>query len=508
MSPAPTLLIRADSSPEMGAGHVMRCLAMAQAWQDSGGKVVWGGASQIPAVGKRIVAECAELQEIHESPGSAADAAATSALANTHQVAWVVVDGYQFSYDYQRAMKGHGHRVLLWDDNGEAGRYCCELVLNQNAHASEAYYQQREAQTQLLLGTRFAQIRRELWPWRQCARDSDVPVRHILVTLGGSDPSGATEVVLDALRLCPNDDLQVTLVVGGGNPRRDAIAARAAELPSVRLVSDAPNMPELMAEADLAVSAGGSTCWELALMGLPALVLIAADNQERNVRALERQGAAINLGWTHELKPDRLARELARVTEDAALRQSLSGAGREMVDGYGPARVGALLRDERVWLRPVARGDTRQLWEWANDPLVRAVSFRSDPIPWEDHVRWLDAKLADPRGSLYLALTPEDRPVGLVRFDRGESHADISIVLGQEHRGRGLGVELIRRGAQRQFQEQGVQQIDAYIKPDNAASVSAFTKAGFQMAGETVVAGNTAIKMCLHRNALARETNS
>jgi spore coat polysaccharide biosynthesis predicted glycosyltransferase SpsG len=98
-------------------------------------------------------------------------------------------------------------------------------------------------------------------------------------------------------------------------------------------------MPELMAWADLAISAGGSTCWELAFMGLPFLVTILAKNQKAVAEGLEEVGAAVNLGWYDSITPTRLAQRLSSLAEAADVRAELSRRGRTLVDGKGKERV-------------------------------------------------------------------------------------------------------------------------------------------------------------------------
>ena len=128
-------------------------------------------------------------------------------------------------------------------------------------------------------------------------------------------------------------------------------------------------------------------------------------------------------------------------------------------------------------IREVREDDCRVLWEWANDPLTRAASYNSEPIPWDDHRSWFAEKLAS---RLYLALV-DDQPVGHIRFARSDAAAVVGVVVSPDHRGEGLGAALIRRGTERFFSETGVERVDAFIKAENAASTRAFEKAGYAL---------------------------
>ncbi len=133
----------------------------------------------------------------------------------------------------------------------------------------------------------------------------------------------------------------------------------------------------------------------------------------------------------------------------------------------------------RVTIRAANRDDRKLLWEWANDPEVRAVSFHSDPIPWEDHVRWFDRKLGEENCVLYIACNQSGSPIGQVRFDLDAAKATISISLGRHFRGRGLGVEVLRAACRQFFSLRRGSVVHAWVKQGNEASLRAFRKAGF-----------------------------
>src|SRR5271169_5127044 len=180
------LLFRADATVTSGTGHVMRCLALAQAWHDGGGRAVFAMADATPAVEERLQSEGFEVTRLVVRVGSVADAEETAKLAHQHNASWAVVDGYGFGAEYQANLKSRGLKVLFIDDNGHAGHYSADLVLNQNVYAEEAPYRSRGLSTKLLLGPRFAMLRREFAAWREWRRENPAIVRKVLVTMGGS----------------------------------------------------------------------------------------------------------------------------------------------------------------------------------------------------------------------------------------------------------------------------------------------------------------------------------
>ena len=330
------LLIRADGNARMGTGHVMRCLSLAQGWRRAGGEACFVLAEATPALEQRLQSEGFNVARLSAPAGSAGDAGETARLARERGIGWVVVDGYHFDADFQRAIKTAGVRLLVVDDYGHASHYSADYILNQNLYATAGLYTQREPHTRLLLGTRYALLRQQFNEWRGWEREFPSVARKVLVTLGGSDPDNVTGKIVDALTQISG--LEVKALIGGSNPHREQLQSKIRNPESkISFAVDAPNMPELMAWADVAVAAGGTTCWELAFMGLPSLVLVLADNQRAVADALDAAAVA------RKTTPERVAGDLASLQADLDSRRAMSHLGRKLVDGDGVARVTACL---------------------------------------------------------------------------------------------------------------------------------------------------------------------
>jgi UDP-2,4-diacetamido-2,4,6-trideoxy-beta-L-altropyranose hydrolase len=356
------LFFRTDASIAVGTGHVMRCLALAQAWQDSGGRAIFAMAGTTPAVTERLQAESCEVRSVSATPGSQPgsqeDSRQTIALAREVHAEWVVVDGYRFAGDYQRALKAGGCKVLFVDDYGHAGHYSADLVLNQNVGAHEGLYKDRESYTRLLLGTRYCLLRREFNSWRGWKREIPATGRKVLIAMGGSDPDNFTQVAMRALRLVEMPGLETTVVVGGSNPHWASLQKSASEFAgSLQLRRGVADMAEVMAGADVAVSAAGTVCWEMCLLGLPALLIHVAENQRAVAEGLDRQGCAIHLGNLRDVSAEKVASQLQRLLSSLETRRSLSQHERELVDGVGAKRVASAMWREEPGRSPASRTD-------------------------------------------------------------------------------------------------------------------------------------------------------
>jgi UDP-2,4-diacetamido-2,4,6-trideoxy-beta-L-altropyranose hydrolase len=330
-------LIRADASPHMGTGHVMRGFAFAQAWQRAGGGVTFFHSETTGALEQQLRDQGMKIVKRKVVPGSAQDATQTIAQALAQNALWVVADGYEFGAGWQQQIKDAGLRLLLMDDYGHAGHYHADYVLNQNPAIDSGVYQSHEPGTRLLLGPQYAILRPEFLDWQEWRREVPVVGRNVLVTFGGADPENVTA---KAIRAVNDLDVQCKVVVGGSNLNLEQLRSEIGNRkPEIELVVNAGSMPELMAWADCAIAAGGTTSLELACMGLPSLVLALADNQRNIADKIHDVGIGRNLGWHADVDPDAIAMELCELLLDQPARERMSNCGRQLVDGLGAKRV-------------------------------------------------------------------------------------------------------------------------------------------------------------------------
>jgi UDP-2,4-diacetamido-2,4,6-trideoxy-beta-L-altropyranose hydrolase len=211
-------------------------------------------------------------------------------------------------------------------------------------------YPSHDSGSVLLLGTRYALLRREFLPARPANRVHAPRANRIFVTLGGGDSDNCSRTILEAVALI--EGLTTIAVVGPNNPRApelEQLAQRGDGRIAVR--RNPPDMPQLMAWADLAVSAAGTTCWELAFMGLPMLLVMLAENQRPNAICLDELGVAENLGWHDELSEDKVRAAVMQILDDPTLRASMSQKGLALVDGRGANRIVTEMRSRPFTLR-------------------------------------------------------------------------------------------------------------------------------------------------------------
>ena len=335
------LAFRVDAGNHMGNGHLMRCLALAQAWQDTGGEAVFITACRNDNLLQKLKAEGFT---VHLLPSEDSGWEEVRRIIAGYDNDWVVLDGYHFDETYQQGIKDDGYKLLVIDDRAHLGHYYADIILNQNLHAGQLRYT-REPNAQLLMGTEYTLLRREFLAYKDNGREIPERANKILVTMGGSDPNNISLKVIQALGQVNVPGIEATVAVGVGNQNNGMLEKAVGESPvPVKVVNYANNMPGLMAEADVAVTAVGITLWEICFSGLPALVIAHSDYQRASLRAIEQEGVAVSLGWQQDVVAGEIAEGLRRMIASPELRRSMSCTQQRMVDGLGAKRVLGKLR--------------------------------------------------------------------------------------------------------------------------------------------------------------------
>lgn len=343
---ASKLLIRTDASLAKGLGHLMRCRALAGEWRARGGTVTFLVTSTPPEFVERVRKDGCEVVI---GPSSATQREELVWLILTLRMepqGVLVLDGYQFNADYQRAVGSLVKRLICLDDVPDGKRrFECDVLLNQNHGVrAEDYASWVLPKTTLLLGPSYAllsaHVKRHAGSYRVPAK-----LRRILVTLGGADPADHTARILRELAGLP--DLEIDVVLGALYPHADPGSRPVGVTPRhIRVHWGLDGLLDLARQADLAVTAAGSTVWEFACLGLPMIVVGVVDNQAAILRGLRDEQAAIVLGQMEQVRPGAITEMIRTLLAAPPRLQALSQSASRLVDGQGAARVvDALLKD-------------------------------------------------------------------------------------------------------------------------------------------------------------------
>ena len=498
------ILIRSDASIQMGSGHVMRSLALANALCAKGAEITFvcrehpGQISGlIESAGHRLIRLPAPTLP---SPGKLAhshwlgvsqEEDAHLSLASLKEMGgcdWLIVDHYALDVIWETAMRPYTKHIMVIDDLADR-KHDCDLLLDQNLHADmETRYESLVPPNCLkLLGPKYALLRPEFSEARKNLKKRDGSVKRILIFFGGSDPGNETGKALEAIKLLGRTAIAVDVVVGAANPHQEEITSFCAHLPETRLYRQINNISELMAKADLAIGAGGGTMWERCCLGLPAIVMRVATNQQSGCEAVASSGGILYLGEAQRVGIELLEKALRVTLSSPGLVASMSKVGASLVDGQGCGRVAKRLMKPSIILRQAQLADCEPIFNWRNADETRRFSIEINPISLNEHVVWFGKALENPDCQILIGES-DGEAVGVLRFDRGEKCAVISVYVVPGSYGKGIGVQLIEQGTswvEHNWPEVG--SIEATIVSGNAPSISAFSEAGFKKKSCTFV---------------------
>ncbi|MBM4184034.1 MAG: UDP-2,4-diacetamido-2,4,6-trideoxy-beta-L-altropyranose hydrolase [Gemmatimonadetes bacterium] len=337
-----SVIIRVDASAAIGAGHLMRCIALAQALKRRDATPLFVTRTADAGLLQRLRSEGFGVVPLAHAAASD-DSALTIAAARLHDAEWIVVDGYDFDPAYLAAIRTEGRRILYIDDLG-GGPYECDVVLNQNLHALETRYAEN-TRTRLLLGPTYALLRKEFGGGLQIdANRASNRHPHILITMGGADPEGCTPKVIEAIAGMRLEGSE-TRVIAGPAFQDDGSIERAASQSTTRIevLRSVDNMVEHMLWADRCVTAGGSTCWECCRLALPMAVGSIALNQVRVAASIESHRLGVNLGWLTRESANSIRDRLGPWFSNVSGLRRAAKAASELVDGRGADRVAEVL---------------------------------------------------------------------------------------------------------------------------------------------------------------------
>lgn len=332
----PLLLIRANATPDIGAGHVARCYALAEAWAATGGVSEVVGSIEFDWL-STMLSDCGvEHMDPGLEPGGSEDLAFLNRRIRERAPSWTILDGYAFDDAFRSGVDGAA-KLGVVDDLADQPSYAgIEIIVNHGIHANDLDYPSTDPECKLLIGPNWALLRNEFWGPR--SPSSRGLGRRVLVTLGGADRPDEMQKLTDAIELRGLEVVRTTSGRSLGN------AARTA---------------------DVAVCAAGTTCLEIMSLGIPSVVVAIADNQIPVATALAAGGYVV---WVEDASDETsVADQVLGLFEDPRRREVLTRSGMSLVDGAGALRVVQTMRGDSFWLRQATSRDGRIRFDIMDD---------------------------------------------------------------------------------------------------------------------------------------------
>lgn len=355
------ILFRTDASIDIGTGHVMRCLTLADALAARGVNCQFISRARpgnlIEFVRSRgyivhaLPASTAGIEaDLHAEPAQAVahshwlgvtqaqDAKACTAILAELQPDWLIMDHYALDARWERALKPYYRRLMVIDDLADRAHES-DLLLDQTySRQAEDYRAWVPASCRLLCGSQYALLRPEFAALRPYSlqRRKEPQLRQLLITMGGVDKDNATGQVLEALRSCTLPvGCRITVVMGATAPWLKEVERLAQDMPwPTQVKVGVRDMAKLMADSDLAIGAAGATSWERCCLGLPTIMVVLADNQHQVAQGLEKAGAAQVIESTQRIA-QHLHSRLTPLIESPILLRAMGQSASDIVDGHG-----------------------------------------------------------------------------------------------------------------------------------------------------------------------------
>jgi UDP-2,4-diacetamido-2,4,6-trideoxy-beta-L-altropyranose hydrolase len=330
MNGFPRVVFRADASPDIGAGHVMRCQTLAFEFAELGWGVIFASRQMTPENAyQRIVLSGPKEKEPEEI-----------AAGLDGPVDLLVVDTYEWQARLEQRCRRWANKILVIDDLANR-KHDCDVLMDQTlGRSDEDYASLTPSGARLMMGVDYALIRREFRNQRSeaLARRNE-PVKKILVSIGGTDTENLVERILTGIAEA-GLDVVVDLAISDATSNLESIRELIAKLgKKYRLHLNADNMAQLMKHADLSIGAAGGTSWERCCMGLPSVIVVRAENQQHIAKNLSKAAAVLNLGNSETVTSAGIGQAIKDLSVDRDRRVKMSQAAAALCDGSGVRRV-------------------------------------------------------------------------------------------------------------------------------------------------------------------------
>ena len=355
------VVFRVDASIRIGTGHVMRCLTLAEELRQFGhncrficrdhsghlGAFIKSKGFELHLLAKPVSKSISTKKEPHPAHSEwlgvdwQRDADETRNILNKLMFDWLVVDHYALDVKWESEMEFVVGRIMVLDDLADRN-HNCSLLLDQNLGRNLTDYDSRLPSDSIkLIGPKYALLRPEFSMLRERSlqRRTEPELKRILISLGGSDKDNMTGQILNLLRKTNLPRCtELDIIMGASAPHLEEVKRCALSLPFVTSVSvNVGNMAKRMCLADVSIGAVGSTSWERCCLGLPAIAMVTAENQQSAAKAIERCGAAL-IEEKCEMIVD-IINDLLVGDNVSRMFRSMTKAGSELIDGKGCYRV-------------------------------------------------------------------------------------------------------------------------------------------------------------------------
>ena len=330
------LFIRVDASPEIGIGHIMRCLTLAQELKNNFDKIIFLTRKDSGDFTETIMKN--EFEVIFIPTNNDSDIIKNLITTYSENKNFLLIDHYDVDSNFESSLKNIFEKIFVIDDLANR-KHDCDLLIDQNYYRdlNHRYKKLIQNDTITLLGSKYAIIRPEFRNINKKTIKKNSQIKKILVSFGGSDPTNECKKALDALCSIENNQFEIVAIVGIYNNKFERLKKLYEKYSNIKIYRHVNDLSQLMLNSDLFIGAGGTTTWERFYMGLPSIVIVISDDQKESIEFLSDMGHIINLGLAKNVTSKIYIQTLQKLNSDLIYNMSLNN--QKLVDGNGSNRI-------------------------------------------------------------------------------------------------------------------------------------------------------------------------
>lgn len=470
------IICRADGNEHTGLGHLYRMFALYEMYKEHFEMVFVTRAdttgSVIPGHYKvEIIPTEVKIEDEHEFFLKNFPAEETI----------IIADGYQFTSAYQFKIKEAGY-YLVYVDDLTSEKMFADIVINHSPHVTEQHFK-TNGSTKFSLGTRFAILRPSFLEAAGQPKELN-ELNKAFICFGGADMYDLTLATVQAL-LEFSQVAEIHAILGGAY-KHNEIYKLAEQQDNIFLYQNVneDRLIEIMKNCNFGIAPSSTILYELCCVKMPLISGFFVDNQKYIYQGFSEDGLILGCEDFSEYGKDDFKLKIKELFERNDLQEMINSQARLFDKNIKKRFLGMLAQ---VSFREATSADSKLLFNWTNDALVRKQSYSSEKIEFESHDRWFRSKIEDVN-QLFLIAKVGEKEAGLVRYSIEDNNAVVGISVSSEFRGMGLAPKFLSESAKYYFKTNALP-IFAYIKKENIASIKSFEKAGYKFLKEEVVKG-------------------
>lgn len=482
---------RTDANADIGYGHLMRCLTLANQLQTLGAQCyfICQAFDSFPHHLFLGNIELCLIQASNTQEDSNLSADVLAANNFDGVLDWLIIDHYSLGDNWASSLPKFNNLLVI--DDLVRDHQMASVILDQSlGQTKQAYATKVTARCRLLVGHTFTLLRPEFLQFRARAeaKRTCFQANHLLISVGATDHLNISKKLLNSLAFLPSNYYPKVSIVLSSKAKhiseiKDWIIQHQAKEPAraISLLTDVSNMAKLILDADLAIGASGSSAWERAALGLATLSIVTAENQDFIAQSMLQRGICKTLDIKQN--GNQIAKQIIDISTPESIT-AMSQAGLKTIDGKGCQRViFEVLKNSHkaVSLRPFHAADASLIYSWQQQPGIRKYARTPHAPHWEEHRAWFSTQMSEQnvdiklRRNINYIICFNHLACGLLRLSKVNDMWEVSILISQQFQRLGISSKALSLLLQRHKLP-----MIAEVSPENTSSKMLFLNAGFQ----------------------------